>query len=137
MAWRVEIVLDESSPMLVSYMPVWAVRTARRVEAAKELGDYITYWEPEPTLTLFQAAANADGPAVLDAILDTVLEHHPRVCTLYVEGVRNSDALTLVLASRSFLYRAHEKKFTCLFPPSRLGNRSQSNFGRESMGGHG
>ena len=108
MAWQVALVLDtEYTPqdiaILVHQMPVWAVETAARREAASVIRSGAgELWAPDPAFTLFTPASATDREEVCLSILGTLLEHHPYVTCLELIGSPASPALTKILEAEDF-----------------------------------
>jgi RNAse (barnase) inhibitor barstar len=109
MAWQVALVLDtEYSPrelaMLVHQMPVWAVQTADRTAVAPAIRTGAgELWTPEPAFTLFSAASLSNPVDTCFHVLGTVLEHHPSLAALELNGVPASPVLTEMLQRDGFV----------------------------------
>jgi RNAse (barnase) inhibitor barstar len=108
MAWQVAIVLDteytlDHLDVLVRQMPVWAVTTKARQDAAGEIRKAAgTFWEPEPAFTLFQTYEVTNVLALCKSMLSTILDHHPEVFALELIGISPSQSLTEWLADAGF-----------------------------------
>lgn len=109
MAWQVALVLDTVYPLreldlLVRQMPVWAVQTADRTEAAPGIRSGAgEIWNPEPAFTLFSAASSLDREETCLHVLGTLLEHHPSLAALELIGVVASPTLTEILRHEGFV----------------------------------
>lgn len=104
MAWQVAIVLDEIHKVLIREMPVWALETeVRREQAPKIRRSVEGFWPPEPGFTLFQSSgANAPPLEILGNVIETVLEHHPRVTCFDLIGIPASQELNVLMHTINF-----------------------------------
>jgi RNAse (barnase) inhibitor barstar len=108
MAWHVALVLDEKFSVqalsaLVHQMPIWAVNTAERQEAAWQIRkEAAQMWAPDPAFTLFKTGGALGAEAICRDILWTVIEHHPSLATLDLIGVSSSPELSVVLDEAGF-----------------------------------
>jgi hypothetical protein len=99
MAWEIAIIVDpQYDPLaagsLRSDMPLWIVDTDANRKFATKLREAATYvWLEEPICTTFSVAdLNTREHNCLN-ILDTVIEHHPKIAKLHFVGAQSSEHL--------------------------------------------
>jgi RNAse (barnase) inhibitor barstar len=108
MAWHVAVVLDEEFSVedlsvLIHQMPIWAVSTAQRQEAAERIRKGAAkIWAPDPAFTLFKTGGALGTEAICRNILWTVIEHHPHLATVDLIGVSPNSELTVILDEAGF-----------------------------------
>ena len=103
MAWQVAIVLDERHTALIRQMPVWALETPGRREQMGEIQRSVNgLWGSEPGFTLFQAGGVVGSLEILNNIVGTVLEHHPRATCIDLIGIPASPELTQMMLNLDF-----------------------------------
>ena len=108
MTWKVALVLDteyrvEGLRKLVHQMPVWAVDTPARREAAAEIRrEAGEIWGPDPAFTLFTPSGGDDRVEIFRSIVSTLLEHHPSATSLQLIGISPSPDLAEILNDEGF-----------------------------------
>jgi hypothetical protein len=109
MAWQIAVVVDPSYEVsaldaLTGQMPVWAVSTPVREQAAAQIRrDSESLWEPEPSFTLFQSSSPSDPDTTSLDILDPVQSKHPQVSALQLIGVTGTNSLRDALGRLGYL----------------------------------
>ncbi|HSY69328.1 MAG TPA: barstar family protein [Edaphobacter sp.] len=108
MAWQVALVLDTQYSInelsaLTHQMPVWAIETPERQEAASSIrGTAGDMWAPDPGFTLFTPSSKTDRETTCAHVLGTLLEHHPNAACLELIGVPITSTLIEILSKKGF-----------------------------------
>lgn len=99
----VAVVLGTGPTALIREMPVWALETVERRALAEEVWRSVAgLWDPEPGFTLFTEGGAENPLQVLENVVPTILEHHPRAVCLDVIGVAASQELADVMGAMRF-----------------------------------
>ena len=89
--------------MLVHQMPVWAIVTSERRDAAASIRQGAgELWAPEPAFTLFIPDSTTDKEETCRCILANLLEHHSQLALLDLIGIPASERLTEILQAAGF-----------------------------------
>ena len=90
--------------MLVHQIPVWAVITSQRRDAAASIRQAAgVVWAPEPAFTLFTPDSTTNREEICRCVLGTVLEHHSQLAFLDLIGIPASEKLTEILQAAGFV----------------------------------
>jgi RNAse (barnase) inhibitor barstar len=105
MAWKVALILDcESDPsVLIGQMPVWAISTPRRKDAAVKLrNDWDGFWQPEHSLTLVDPSYENDEIESIMSLIPTLEQHHPSMACALILGPPVSEQLQRTMADLGY-----------------------------------
>jgi len=105
MAWKIALILDcESDPgALIGQMPVWAISTPRRKDAAGKLRrEWEGVWEPEHSLTLVDPSYENDPIESILSLIPTLEEHHPSMACVLILGLPASEQLRQTMADLGY-----------------------------------